>query len=600
MKIKQMYLWFQRGLSNKYFYIFLLIAIFAIVYATSLTFVYVEGDDAATILYHALGRNSQMASPYAVYQGMFDTVLSLLPVNEPVLRIFAITISALAGVVFTILCLTLVFAWLGIESGYTRNQLSVVAVLLSPELFFLGLVINPSLIAMSLVLTSHLIVRGCILHGSLLKSKGALLRILSSAILFGIGVSFRWSIIVYGLIIVVDLVFFEQKLHWKIFTQIKDRLIIGFLWGGLGLFFSYLAIVISGSDGETLWRVLQGSSQWISTNFNFSLFTLLKFTSLISLVVLLVFFIGFGSFIRRRMDLTLIVLVSFLPIIPVLYSGEAKQMITFFPALFLCALLGVYKIAAVRPSSRNLGIIIKVVMICFIIAPWIIGIKIYSPDTLWGPGFEMRKPGESINPSKKTLFNAGGLEHVWPDRILSIGNIMLGYNDGLAYSTAEGPRPLGAYGAVLLGGKWRSFVLDINTELDQAIQLAVKKNIPILMDDMYANIYIRIISKGFFPDTQQSTIPDKNGNNRYVFKNSMGREIIVYSPFKKFDLYDPEKFLLLQEKIGKTITYAVYLVGDSSSGLEMFTVGSNSVEPLGSFHGLIDLQMYLSKLNENK
>jgi len=55
---------------------------------------YIEGDDATSIAYHALGRIESLQPHYAGYQGMMDKVLILLPANEALLRTFSILFSA--------------------------------------------------------------------------------------------------------------------------------------------------------------------------------------------------------------------------------------------------------------------------------------------------------------------------------------------------------------------------------------------------------------------------------------------------------------------------------------------------------------------------
>ena len=89
------------------------VAAFALVYALNQTFVYVEGDDATSIAFHALGRSADLQPPYASYNGMMDFLLGLLPASEPVVRVTAISLTMLGGVLMTVFALQLAFAWLG-------------------------------------------------------------------------------------------------------------------------------------------------------------------------------------------------------------------------------------------------------------------------------------------------------------------------------------------------------------------------------------------------------------------------------------------------------------------------------------------------------
>src|SRR5687767_8286504 len=73
---------------------------FALVYSRSLTLVYVEGDDAAIIAYHALGRNFQIQEFYSPYQSLLDTVLSVLPQDEELVRRTALLLTAVSAPLF--------------------------------------------------------------------------------------------------------------------------------------------------------------------------------------------------------------------------------------------------------------------------------------------------------------------------------------------------------------------------------------------------------------------------------------------------------------------------------------------------------------------
>ena len=98
---------------------------FGAVYSASLTFVYVEGDDAVSIAYHVLGRDSSIQPPYSPYHSLMDSFLSLLPPREPLLRRCAIGVTSAAAPIFVILMLTLFLQW---SSGSLRTCQAPVAV----------------------------------------------------------------------------------------------------------------------------------------------------------------------------------------------------------------------------------------------------------------------------------------------------------------------------------------------------------------------------------------------------------------------------------------------------------------------------------------
>ena len=86
-------------------WIFIVIIVFAFIYAESLTFVYVEGDDASSMAYHLLGRNKDLQPVYSAYQGMMDKMLSVLPPAEGLLRHVSMLSTGIAGILMVILIL---------------------------------------------------------------------------------------------------------------------------------------------------------------------------------------------------------------------------------------------------------------------------------------------------------------------------------------------------------------------------------------------------------------------------------------------------------------------------------------------------------------
>src|SRR5829696_5354035 len=162
--------------------------IFLIIFQFSGTWIYIDGDDATSIAYHVLGRNTSIQPPYSPYQGMMDKLLGLLPSDEPTQRTVAFGITRLASILMVILILALVFDWLQ-ESGrqYSpslRAVISVVLLLAVPELFYLGLVYSPTMVAMCFVLFAHLLIKQIVASQALSETRH----------IFGTGI----SIILFG------------------------------------------------------------------------------------------------------------------------------------------------------------------------------------------------------------------------------------------------------------------------------------------------------------------------------------------------------------------------------------------------------------------
>jgi hypothetical protein len=186
----------------------LILVSFSIVFHTSLTFVYIEGDDATSLAYHFLGRNSNLQPVYEPYQAMMDVFLDTLPAREDLLRIMSLVITSLATVTLFVFIFVLVFQLLHIQEGGKKLLIVIVLLLASPEFFYFGLVYSPSIVAMCLLLGSHLLLRRSD-YAATFVGRGTMqdrILMLMSIILFGIGVSCRWSTVAYGIFIAADLI----------------------------------------------------------------------------------------------------------------------------------------------------------------------------------------------------------------------------------------------------------------------------------------------------------------------------------------------------------------------------------------------------------
>ena len=128
-------------MKNKmlYFYGFAFV-LYLFLYINTLSYNYVEGDDACTILYHLCGRNLNIQQPYAVYNSGFDYLLSFVENKESKLLLFSLHISFFSGLVIYLLIgyfLSLIFE--------VNNNLILFLCLIPfiiPELIFLNLILN--------------------------------------------------------------------------------------------------------------------------------------------------------------------------------------------------------------------------------------------------------------------------------------------------------------------------------------------------------------------------------------------------------------------------------------------------------------------------
>ena len=555
---------------------------FGMVYASSLTFVYVEGDDASAIMYHVLGRDPSIWPPYAAYNGMMDTLLSFLPAQEAFLRIFAISLSAVAGLIFAILTLYLVFEWLEIKDGQQRAIMAFIALLAVPEQFFLGLIYDPALIGMAFVMGAHLVARRFL---TVKEWRWRLL--LCSALLFGFGVSLRWSVITYGLVVAADLIFFKGVLRISSVPGLRDRFTLGIAWGVMALLAASFFILVSG-QGAYLVDTFVFLVSYVGEE-SFSLFSLIGLQTLITPAVALLSIIGLAILLRRRIDLVLIVLAGGLSILPVWTSGTPKDFLTAIPALMLCVILGLQTVLHVRTRDRWFTVGIRLGLLILLLAPWVVGVKLHTANSLWGPGFEMRKPGDGGVNTMPSLFQASvGAKD------FSITGISVAVNDGMALATPEGPRPMGAYASVLLDGRWRAFVSERDRELQNVVEWAILHRKPLLIDSWNSLLFARIIANDYrLTDSYPFPEPDRYFY-QYTFENTSGVQLLAYSFDDPVVLVEADRLRELMPILGGG---PIPLITENSSMIqECYNLAPEAVSPQSPFVAILDLKAYRDAL----
>ncbi|WP_298898674.1 hypothetical protein [uncultured Psychroserpens sp.] len=454
MKIKRVYL----------YYLFL----FVIVGLLTLNFNYVEGDDARTILYHVFGRDVSFQPPYSPYHSMIDTLLAVIQTtNETTLRIFSISLTFISSF-FVLVFMTKIF-----ERAFKTDMKGLVLFLIVlpfiiPETLLSGLFINPTNISFALILASHVL---------LIKyeENQSIITLIFSVLLFGLGVSFRWSngfylFVLYGYYVLYNV------------ESIKDMFKLKSLKMGFIIFpFYILSVVIwiqiSGYSVKDIIDVyLYGSSYIEDKEFSLlsSLASMISFSTP-AFLVLLVF--GIYHCLKKKIYIPLLLLVfSSLPYVFLGMVPMYKYLITLVVPLVVILIYG-YKII----TNRNL----KIAVIVIVFLPWIFGLQVKN-NTAWGPGFEVR--AIENNAIDANNFN--------PDKSTSISDVSVVFGSGMAMPTSEGPRPLFGFGGVMLYG-WNQFLKDNNNERESAVNYAIENNCNILQDVNHSFIASKLCELGF-------------------------------------------------------------------------------------------------------
>ncbi|WP_323788723.1 hypothetical protein [Psychroserpens sp.] len=477
--------------------------LFIIVGLCALNFNYIEGDDARTILYHVFGRDANFQPPYSPYHSMMDSLLSIIKTtDEATLRIFAISLTFLCSF-FILIIMSKIF-----EFMFKTDIKGVFAFLLLlpfiiPEMLFSSLIINPTNISFAIILTSHLFLMKY-------KDNQRILSLCMSVLLFGLGVSFRWSngfylFVLFGFYILSNVSnttsFFLIKNVKKSFVLFPFYILAVLIW-----------IQISGYSIVDIIDVYQNGSSYLDDK-EFSLLSsvvsMISFTTPAFLIVLL---IGFYHCIQRKFYTPLLLLlIASLPYFFIGFVPMYKFLITLVIPLIVILIYGYKSI-----TNRKL----RIGLLAIVFLPWVFGLQIDS-NTAWGPGFEVR-----------SITNYDINEHNFnPDKSTSIKDVRLVFGSGMALPTFEGPRPLLGFGMALLTG-WNQFLTVNNLERESSVNYAIENNCNILQDVNHSFIITKLSEFGFNTD-DKSKASNNFGIHRTFYNDTSTISIDVFKNKKE-------------------------------------------------------------------
>jgi hypothetical protein len=565
---------------------------FGLVFACAHSFTYVEGDDATSLAYHLLGRDAALQPPYAAYNGMMDRLLSFLPASEPVLRGAAFGLTALAAVVFVLLALKLAFDWLGNVTPAQKTVAAGIVLLSCPELFFLGLAYIPNLVALAFIVGGHLALRRALAgQGSGPLAGAAPGWTALSLALFGLGVSCRWETITYGAVVVADVWLGRDARQFA--KQPARTWAFGFVWGALALVSALAFIALSGYGPKAMFEFYQlarkSSGGALRADTGYGLRNVVGiyqpfFTPAFALLLA----VGLGSFLLKSRALAVKALIGALPVLPQLYYGDPKLLLAGFPGLALCAAAGVQALWFARWPQPRLALA-RAALVALLVGPWLIGLRIHSKDTQWGPGFEVRT---ATPPADATAASAGA------SRSIGMSGVSLAVGSGFAVSTPEGPRPFGGFAAVLLGGEWRRHLRLREQERRAVIAEALAAGRPVLQDDGNSLVVIHLLELGF---TTRDRSPkaklkpgeapawDAHGICRRVFTHADGRRLEFLQLQGNSLLFKSEQLekLVAGAKLGQVVLHSGY----SSTLAKLFRAAPQSARALGPFSAIVELPL---------
>jgi len=556
-------------------WVLVVIVVFGTVYAASLTFVYVEGDDASSIAYHALGRNRGLQPPYSAYQAGTDLILRLLPAKEGILRVSAMTISSLAAICVGILMLALAFDWMKGAAVTHKALVALVVLLACPELLYLGLVYTPTMMAMSFLLAAHLLLRSIVREWEWPETShlSNWLKMGFSALLFGFGAACRWNVLLYGGVIFADLVIGSGLRQTNNKRSVWNRLRIAMAWGILAVLVWGAVIASSGYGVRAILETTNMAAKIAAEERNY--LAIIGACQTLFTPAFIVF--GLWGWAALPRQLKLLSFLSFVAMIGVLRMGWAwpKEFLMFVPPLVLCVVAGFSNIwqgdRPVRPKR-----VLQAGAIILLLLPWIFGVQATYGDTAWGPGFELRPYDRPSGRGNELALRIGG---------------------GAAFPTPEGPRPLFGHAAVLLGGGWRSLVRSLEEERRQAIQTAIEGGMPFMVVQGSTGYAVaELAGMGFTTSDTKSGGDEALGRVRRFFSDD-GRHVTLW----ELGLGRPESLKNeghLREVIAVGRTERVVVHGYPSSLRTLYKAVPDAMQKLGPTTAIVNLRQLIESISK--
>lgn len=512
MKINFLYLF--------YFFLYLLVFIF------SLNYVYIEGDDASTIVYHAMGRNLEIQTPYSSYHSMFDKFLSLFNTKDEIfLRYVAISISFL----FNFFSLVFLVELLKEKIEFKKSEFLVFLCMLPfviPEILFSGLIINPSIISFAFLILSHLFL---IKYLKTDKKK----QLLFSILIFGLAVSFRWSSAFYLFIFVGELFLNNSKQILKSinFSFFFRKVLILFLYTISFLLFIYL----SGYSVIDIYMTYAGGKEYLEHKEISYLATFSSALSFLTPSFIILFFLGLFFVIKtKKIKFILTLILGLVPFFNLGVYPSYKYLVVLVPYLTILIAYGFF-------SMKNK--IFKYALLLIVLLPWIFGIQLKT-NSSWGPGFEILHKGITSKKDNKT-FN--------PDNYINFNNINIVLGSGMAIPTPEGPRPIYGFGKVFFKD-WKEITSKIEKEKENAVDHAISNKIDILQDVGHSFITTKLLEKGFSTETIKHRT--ENYIKRVFFRKNDTIDIIIPKDKKMLLNNDFVKEVLIDKK--QVVVYTSY------------------------------------------
>jgi len=426
--------------------------VYLLIYFTAYTPVYIEGDDAFTVIYHLTYRNAQIQPPYSPYHSGFDSLLALFAVNEQIL----LKAGMLLSFVFGYVSLCLVGYWLLKRSNFNNKTMWFLMLLpfIIPELLFNSLLMNATNVGFACCMLALLFTE------KYLQSRKWIYYIIVP-VFYLIGIPFRWSL---GLFLIVPLWIYMLDYGFAVKKLVTDA---GFIaLNLLSIAASIAGVILSGYSLKDIIEVFLWSKEF-SNNQYFSLLSLVAHNiNFITPAFAILLISGiYEGFRQKGVKFGWLIGINLIPYFLIKMLPCYKFYIMLTPFLFYASAIGFKYIT----NNKLLTAVLLFTIFC----PWFFGIGIKMNNNAYGPGFEISNWKDI--PVSKLVKNLDKRDH-------QVKGISLTAKGGLSLSTMEGPRPLYGFADVLFFGKWKKLNNQLEGERENIVSKALAGN-KILVQD---------------------------------------------------------------------------------------------------------------------
>lgn len=471
-----------------------------------------DHDDGHTLGFHNMGRNPDVQRSYGAYDSMCDYLLSFLPINYEWLLGFMVGVTILASFAILYFSAELLKKWF----NFTIYELAFA------QLFFL--LAMPEFIYMVFSFKSVYIALAFILAAANLqfKKSESYSNIILAASLFGLGVSFRWNMLMMGAPL-ATLFLWELKQNNTWLKSIAKT----FIWGSIALSSSLFFIYISGYSPVRIVETYIWGKEYAEKT-DFQLIARIGDLSLFFTPASALLFLFSGIyFIKQRTELikfSVLFVSTFLAVAVISLAPSFKFLAPLW-ICFICLFAFASKLILYYTSNQQ-KIVIGLVL-CTIFINWFVGIQISTPSSNWGPGLEVKNNIASLKIFDRSLNT---------DERFKLENIKIGFFDGFCLPTSEGMRPLYGHFYALFLGKLHRLDEKLNRETDMVIAKASINNQFIYQDRI--NPYLLASYSRFKYQTTDHWLQKGKDFSIRKFTNGLNSftELRINDPKRLFDI----------------------------------------------------------------